>query len=109
MPKTGLKLQRGDKINIPVWSVHHDWKYYPNPELFDPDRFTPEKKESRPAGTFLSFGEGPRFCMGKWNGIIKGQLELSAVKLKLTAVALRASITNIGYHNLTEPYVIANY
>lgn len=72
MPKTGLKLQRGDKINIPAWSVHHDWKYYPNPELFDPDRFTPEKKESRPAGTFLSFGEGPRFCMGKWNGIIKG-------------------------------------
>lgn len=65
MPKTGLKLQRGVKINIPIWSLHHDWRYYPNPEVFDPDRFSPEQKESRLAGTFLPFGEGPRFCLGK--------------------------------------------
>lgn len=49
---------------IPVYAIHHDAEYYPEPEVFDPNRFLPEEVEKRPNMTFLAFGEGPRICLG---------------------------------------------
>ena len=39
-----------------------DEKYYPNPELFDPERFAEGNKI--PKGAYLPFGDGPRICIG---------------------------------------------
>lgn len=60
-----LEVPEGMSIIIPVQAIHHDPQYYPNPDKFDPDRFTNEAKESRPKCTFIPFGEGPRQCLGK--------------------------------------------
>uniref|UniRef100_A0A2S2QKW6 Putative Cytochrome p450 n=1 Tax=Sipha flava TaxID=143950 RepID=A0A2S2QKW6_9HEMI len=57
----------GDKLMIPIYALHHDPNYYPDPEVFDPERFTDENKNSRPLGTFIPFGDGPRICIGKYN------------------------------------------
>ena len=58
-------MEEGTKILIPVYAIHHDPEYYPDPERFDPDRFTEENKVSRDHFTYLPFGEGPRVCIGK--------------------------------------------
>lgn len=65
VPDDSYVIKKGDKILIPMYSLHHDPKYYPNPDTFDPDRFTVEEKSKRPNGTFLPFGDGPRHCIGK--------------------------------------------
>jgi cytochrome P450 len=41
-----------------------DEKYFSNPEIFDPDNFSPEKKAQRSPYSFLAFGQGPRNCIG---------------------------------------------
>jgi len=64
LPDTDVQIEVGDELTIPVYSLHHDPQYYPNPEVFDPYRFTEEAKKSRPQYTFLPFGEGPRQCIG---------------------------------------------
>jgi cytochrome P450 family 6 len=60
------KLQRGIGVYIPVYGIHHDPEYYPEPERFDPERFTAENIRNRPQCTYLPFGEGPRVCVGEF-------------------------------------------
>jgi len=65
VPGTEYTILPKDNIWFPVYGFHHDPKYYPEPEKFDPDRFLPEVKASRPHYAYLPFGEGPRNCIGK--------------------------------------------
>lgn len=64
IPDSDIMLDVGAKVFVPVYSLHYDSKYYPQPEIFDPQRFTEENKSLRPNGTFLPFGDGPRICIG---------------------------------------------
>ena len=62
---TDLVLEKGLQIMLPIRALHHDPNYYPNPDKFDPERFSEEEKSKRPHFTFLPFGEGPRLCIGE--------------------------------------------
>jgi cytochrome P450 family 6 len=61
-----VTLPGGVGVYIPVYAIHHDPQYYPEPETFDPERFTEEGVKSRPQFTYLPFGEGPRVCLGEF-------------------------------------------
>jgi cytochrome P450 family 6 len=65
VPGTDVTIEKGTLVVIPVIGFHKDQKYYPNPEKFEPDRFSQEMKNQRPHFTYLPFGEGPRICIGK--------------------------------------------
>ncbi len=47
------------------WIVHRDGRHYPDPERFDPDRWTPEFKAQLPRFAYFPFGGGPRQCIGE--------------------------------------------
>ncbi|KAK0405384.1 hypothetical protein QR680_017960 [Steinernema hermaphroditum] len=60
----GIPLEKGTSVIVPIYTIHHDEKHYPNPEIFDPNRFSAEEKAKRDPLTFLPFGFGPRNCIG---------------------------------------------
>jgi cytochrome P450 family 6 len=65
LPESDVKIRVGDQVIIPVYGLHHDPKYFPDPDVFDPERFTEEAKKTRPALSFIAFGDGPRQCIGR--------------------------------------------
>lgn len=64
---TKLHIEKGTAVTVPFSAYHYDPQYFPNPEKFDPDRFSDENKENIVPGTFLPFGIGPRLCIGLCN------------------------------------------
>ncbi|XP_029344453.1 probable cytochrome P450 6a18 isoform X2 [Acyrthosiphon pisum] len=65
VPNDSLIIEKGQKIIIPTFSLHYDPKYFSDPEVFNPERFSPKEKAMRPNGVYLPFGDGPRHCIGK--------------------------------------------
>jgi cytochrome P450 family 6 len=61
---TDVTVEKGMQVVVPILGLHHDPKYYPDPERFDPERFSEEEKKKRPHFSYLPFGEGPRMCIG---------------------------------------------
>lgn len=71
MLPSGQQIEKGTAIIIPIWSLHHDPQYFPNPDKFDPERFSQENRDSIVPYTYLPFGEGPRMCIGMRFGQIQ--------------------------------------
>ncbi|XP_053607719.1 cytochrome P450 9e2-like [Plodia interpunctella] len=57
-------IREGEGIGIPVWNIHRDPKYFPDPLKFDPERFSEENKHKINPLAYMPFGVGPRNCIG---------------------------------------------
>lgn len=83
----GCTLRRGSWVFISPFVVHRDARNYPNPEVFDPERFSPARIDSIPAYAYIPFGGGPRICIG--NSLATTQIILlAATVLQRFRVAL---------------------
>uniref|UniRef100_T1J9R0 Cytochrome P450 n=1 Tax=Strigamia maritima TaxID=126957 RepID=T1J9R0_STRMM len=70
----GVSLRKGMQIAVPVYAIHHNPEFYPNPNVFNPERFSPEMKADRNPFTYLPFGEGPRNCIAKRFALLEAKL-----------------------------------
>lgn len=43
---------------------HHNPEYFPDPEKFDPERFSDENRKNIQQQHYVPFGIGPRACIG---------------------------------------------
>ncbi|XP_051155406.1 cytochrome P450 6k1-like [Leptopilina boulardi] len=72
--KTGLVIEKGTPILIPMLGFHYDPKYFPNPHNFNPERFSSDRKSSINPYVYLPFGIGPRNCIGMRQGLLQTKL-----------------------------------
>ncbi|MEO6726523.1 MAG: cytochrome P450 [Blastocatellia bacterium] len=66
-------------ILMSQYVMHHNSKYFPSPERFDPERWTPEAREARPKFSYFPFGGGPRLCIGESFAWMEGVLVLATL------------------------------
>lgn len=59
--------------------VHHDPRFYPEPERFEPERWTPEARAALPKFAYFPFGGGPRLCIGEAFAWTEGILLLATL------------------------------
>ena len=60
----GVKIPEGLIVVIPVYSIQRDPSIYPDPDEFDPERFSPAAKQSINPYSYMPFGHGPHNCIG---------------------------------------------
>ncbi|KAK1122047.1 hypothetical protein K0M31_009893 [Melipona bicolor] len=61
---TKVSIPKGSRVWIPIFSIQRDPDIYPDPEKFDPERFSEDAVKARNPMHYLSFGDGPRNCIG---------------------------------------------
>jgi len=70
-------IPSGSMVIVYVYGAHHARRYWPNPEEFDPERFTKEEMKLRTPFTYLPFGGGPRVCIGQHYAMLQILMILS--------------------------------
>ncbi|HEX9680544.1 MAG TPA: cytochrome P450 [Anaerolineales bacterium] len=84
-------------ITLSAYVTHRRPDFWPEPERFDPDRFTPEQAHARPAFAYFPFGGGPRQCIGN-------VFALTEAVLVLATLAQRFSLRLVPGHPVSpEP------
>jgi cytochrome P450 len=64
IPDTDKVIEAGTVLTVPIFGLQRDPEFFPEPELFDPERFNEDKKTLVKPYTYLPFGVGPRNCIG---------------------------------------------
>lgn len=72
-------IPEGSTCMIFTHALHNNPKYYPKPEVFDPDRFLSENTIGRNPFAYIPFSAGPRNCIGQRFA----QMELKVILAKL--------------------------
>ena len=62
---SGVAVAAGSKIYLSQWVMHRHPRWFPEPDRFDPQRFSADAVAARPRFTYLPFGAGRRLCIGE--------------------------------------------
>jgi cytochrome P450 len=84
-------LREGTIVLVLPWLQQRDARWWPDPERFDPDRWTPEQVSERPKFAYYPFGAGTRICIGE-------QFAWTEAILMLATLAQRWSATLVPGH-----------
>lgn len=71
-----VKIDKGIQLWIPIYAYHRDPKYFPNPEKFDPERFSDANKGNINMAAYIPFGVGPRNCIGSRFSLVEAKVIL---------------------------------
>ena len=90
----------GSLVVVSPLVTQRDARWFPDPERFDPDRWTPEAQASRPKFSYFPFGGGTRMCIGDQFAWTEGILVLATLAQRWRAelaagqrVAMKPMIT----------------
>lgn len=72
-----FRVKKGAMIMVSPWTAHRNALLWQNPDRFDPDRFDTPSGESADKGVLMSFGLGPRVCVGAAFATIESGLILA--------------------------------
>lgn len=98
VPNSDITLKKGTIVMIPLYSIHRDENIFPEPDFFDPERFTEEAKNNRHHYTHFPFGLGPRYCIGDRFALYQIKLALGNFLLKYRVRTCKETIEPITFN-----------
>ena len=103
----GYFVPKRSLVLMSQYVMHRDERFFIDPSRFDPERWKPEARESRPQFSYFPFGGGSRRCIGEGFAWMEGILLLATLarhwKLRLApdqVVAIRPVITLRPKHGM---------
>jgi cytochrome P450 len=78
----GIPIAAKSICIVSPYVMQRDARWFPDPERFDPERWTPEAREARPKFSYFPFGGGARVCIGERFAWMEGVLMIVAIAQK---------------------------
>jgi cytochrome P450 len=75
----GYVVPANTLIWLSPYMTHRHPDFWENPDVFDPERFSPERSAGRPHFAHFPFGGGPRLCIGSNFAMMEAQLILATI------------------------------
>ncbi|KAJ8965319.1 hypothetical protein NQ314_004213 [Rhamnusium bicolor] len=98
-----LYLEKGAVLWLPIFAIHRDPQYYPDPDRFDPERFNDENKGKINPYTYCPFGLGPRNCIGSRFALLETKIiffyilqHFELVPVEKSQIPLKISKTSVN-------------
>ncbi|KAI5716921.1 hypothetical protein M8J76_014629 [Diaphorina citri] len=79
-----LTIPANCTVVIGTYKIHRQPDTYPNPDVYNPDNFLPEKCANRHYYSFVPFSAGPRSCVGRKYAMLKLKVILSTILRNFT-------------------------
>src|SRR5262249_27907070 len=76
---SGITIPAGSNVIISPYLTHRHPDFWPNPEGFDPHRFSSAESKDRHPMAYLPFGGGPRKCIGMAFALMEMQFAVAMV------------------------------
>lgn len=95
LPHSGYTIPKGMGIAISQYALHHDERFFPDPEKFDPERFAPENEGNIHKYAYIPFIYGPRVCVGNAFALMEAQFIMATI-LQRYQLSLQAN-QDIGW------------
>jgi len=77
VPNRDLVIEKDIIVAVQTYGIHHDPEYWPDPEKFDPERFSEKVKATRHPYAYMPFGVGPRNCIAMRFALAEGKAALA--------------------------------
>ncbi|MDO9181414.1 MAG: cytochrome P450 [Bacteriovorax sp.] len=82
-------ITKGAMVTLPIWAIHRNAKYYNEPLIFNPERWTKDFEAQLPKHAFVPFGYGPRVCIGQ-------AFAMNEFRISIASILLNYKFTIIG-------------
>ncbi|ONI91046.1 cytochrome P450 [Actinosynnema sp. ALI-1.44] len=119
MRRTNTDVRLGDltippltEVTISPHALHHDPRYFPDPDRFDPDRWNPAHAAPPPPGAYIPFGDGGRKCIGNHFALAEIAVAATAIGARWRMVpvpdkTVRVKVTGAAYPSQLPMTVVA--
>ena len=74
-----LTILKNAKVWIPLFAIHRDPEVYPDPDKFDPERFSEDAVKVKHPMHYIPFGDGPRNCIGARFAIYQSKIGIITI------------------------------
>jgi cytochrome P450 len=99
----GYEIDAGSLIVISPWLLHRHQKYWKDPDIFDPERFSEARERDIVPGTYIPFGLGGRVCTGRTIAMIEGPLVIAELMRALRFIPLEPETVTPAFRLTVRP------
>jgi len=99
----GFALPKGTPLATTIWPLHHNPKYWKDPEVFNPERFSEENAKNIIPYTYFPFGMGPHVCIGQKFALVECKVIAATILQKYTLQFVEGQKVEPVYSVLVRP------